>query len=319
MSKLLITGVAGFIGSSLSEFFLEKGFHVIGLYNFDSFYDRHIKEGNLRKSLSYPSFSFHEIDISNPDEFRKIKAEIDIVIHLAAKAGVLPSLKDPENYIHTNINGTRYLLEWMKENQILKMIFASSSSVYGNQTKVPFSEMDNVDFPISPYAFTKKSCELLNQTYHHLYKMDIINLRFFTVYGPRQRPDLAIHKFVKLIEENKPITMYGDGSTARDYTFITDIISGIDGALTHLEANNGILETINIGNNHPVKLLDLIHLLYRMMKAVPDIKPMPMQPGDVTITYADISKANKLLGYTPKVKFEDGLKIFMKWYLGKRY
>ena len=315
MSGFLITGAAGFIGSTLSEFLLEKGFRVIGIDNFDSFYDRQIKEDNLRKSLSHPSFSFHEIDIANRNELKTIAEKVDTVIHLAAKVGVLPSIKDPVGYIQTNIVGTNNLLEWMKENQIRKMVFASSSSVYGNQSKTPFSETDNIDFPISPYAVTKKSCELLNHVYHHLHKIDIINLRFFTVFGPRQRPDLAIHKFIKLIEAGEPITMYGDGSTARDYTFITDIIAGIDGALTYLKEHNSVFETVNLGNNHPVKLQDLIYLLYQMMKAEPDIKTLPMQAGDVTVTYADISKANRLFGYKPKVKFEDGLNIFMDWYL----
>jgi UDP-glucuronate 4-epimerase len=319
MSEILITGAAGFIGSSLSEFLLKKGFRVTGIDNFDPFYDKSVKESNLKGLLTSEAFSFYELDITKQEELKKIKGKIDAVIHIAAKAGVLPSLKDPVGYISANIVGTQNILEWMREVRINKMVFSSSSSVYGNQLKVPFSETDNVDHPISPYAFTKKACELLNHTYHHLYKIDIINLRFFTVFGPRQRPDLAIHKFVKLIEKGEPISMYGDGTTARDYTYIADTITGIGGALNYLFENNDTFETVNLGNNHPVKLLDLIHTLYRLMETKPNIKTMPMQPGDVTITYADITKANKLFGYAPKVNFEDGLQRFLDWHKMKDY
>jgi UDP-glucuronate 4-epimerase len=319
MPTILVTGAAGFIGSTLSEFLVEKGFLIKGIDNFDPFYDKKLKEDNLKSLLANPAFSFLELDISRQDDLERISGKFDAVIHIAAKAGVQPSLKDPKGYINTNITGTQNILDLMRKLDIRKMVFASSSSVYGNQLKVPFSEKDNVDYPISPYAFTKKACELLNHTYHHLYKIDIINLRFFTVFGPRQRPDLAIHKFIKQIEKGEAISMYGDGSSSRDYTFISDIIAGIYGALTYLNENNSIFETTNLGNNHPVKLLDLIHLLYRLMETDPNIKRLPMQPGDVTTTYADISKASKLFGYSPKVKFEDGLQQFLHWYKTKSY
>jgi UDP-glucuronate 4-epimerase len=203
----------------------------------------------------------------------------------------------------------------MKERGIHKMIFASSSSVYGNQSKVPFSESDSVDNPISPYAFTKKSCELLNYSYHHLHDMDIINLRFFTVFGPRQRPDLAIHKFVKLITEDKHVTMYGNGETARDYTYIADILQGINGALNYIQNNNGLYEIANLGNNRPVKLSDMIAIIGEKLDTVPDIKHLSEQAGDVSKTCADITKANHLFGYSPQVTFEDGISKFIDWYM----
>ncbi|HKR05936.1 MAG TPA: GDP-mannose 4,6-dehydratase, partial [Bacteroidia bacterium] len=314
MERLLITGAAGFIGSNLSEFFLNAGYHVTGLDNFDSFYDRKIKENNITRSLLHPNFLFHETDITDREQLKKLPAKMDVVIHIAAKAGVLPSIKDPMAYINNNITGTQNLLEWMKENEIKKMLFASSSSIYGNNVKVPFAESDVVDNPISPYAFTKKSCELLNHTYHHLYGFDILNLRFFTVYGPRQRPDLAIHKFVKLISEKQPVTMYGDGSSARDYTYITDIIRGINGALDYLKNKTGVYDIINLGNHRPVKLSELVFAIYELTGATPDIKYLPMQPGDVDTTFADISKAKKMFGYSPETKLKDGLMNFINWY-----
>ena len=314
MQRLLITGAAGFIGSNLSEFFLESGYHVTGIDNFDTFYDRKIKEENISNCLSHPNFLFHETDITDSDQLKKVSSKIDVVIHIAAKAGVLPSIKNPMAYISNNIIGTQYLLEWMRANEIKKMLFASSSSIYGNNIKVPFSESDVVDNPISPYAFTKKSCELLNHSYHHLFGFDIINLRFFTVYGPRQRPDLAIHKFVKLISENQPVPMYGDGSSARDYTYITDTISGINGALNYLQNNKNIFEIVNLGNHRPVKLSDLIFTIYELMGVAPNVKHLPMQPGDVDVTFADISKAEKLFGYSPETKLKEGLAKFINWY-----
>ncbi|MEP7170776.1 MAG: GDP-mannose 4,6-dehydratase [Bacteroidota bacterium] len=314
MQRLLITGAAGFIGSNLNEFFLNSGCQVTGIDNFDSFYDRKIKEENLSNSLSNPNFTFHEMDLTDNTQLKKLSPAIDIVIHIAAKAGVLPSIKNPMAYINNNITGTQNLLEWMRENEIKKMLFASSSSIYGNNIKVPFAENDIVDYPISPYAFTKKSCELLNHTYHHLHGFDIINLRFFTVYGSRQRPDLAIHKFVKLISGNQPVPMYGDGSSARDYTYITDTINGINGALNYLLNNKNVFEIVNLGNHNPVKLSDLIYTIYELMGVTPNVKHLPMQPGDVNVTFADISKAKSLFGYSPETKLTDGLKKFISWY-----
>jgi UDP-glucuronate 4-epimerase len=314
MSVVLVTGAAGFIGSSLSEYLVQQGHHVVGVDNFDPYYDREIKENNLKALLTNTAFEFHNVDITNADELKRHLPKVDAVIHLAAKVGVLPSLKHPAEYTHTNINGTQIILEWMKENQIRKMIFASSSSVYGNQAKMPFAETDNVDNPISPYAFTKKACELMNHAYHYLYKIDILNLRFFTVFGPRQRPDLAIHKFVKLISEGKPVTMYGEGETARDYTYISDIVQGINAAFNYLMKTEDVFETVNLGNNHPVKLANMVRIISEKMGATPNIKKQPTQPGDVNATYADISKAKSLFGYSPKVSFEDGVSKFIDWW-----
>jgi UDP-glucuronate 4-epimerase len=314
VQRILVTGAAGFIGSNLSEFLLASGYQVTGIDNFDLFYDRKIKENNLSNCLSHPGFQFHESDLTDPKQFKKLSAEIDVVIHVAAKAGVLPSIKNPMAYISNNIIGTQNLLEWMRAHEIKKMLFASSSSIYGNNKKIPFVESDIVDNPISPYASTKKSCELLNHTYHYLFGFDIINLRFFTVYGPRQRPDLAIHKFVKLISQNQPVPMYGDGKSARDYTYVADTIQGITGALNYLQKNSGVFEIVNLGNHHPVTLSELVHTIYDLMGETPDITHLPMQPGDVDITFAGITKAKKMFGYSPETKLRDGLLKFINWY-----
>jgi UDP-glucuronate 4-epimerase len=315
---VLITGVAGFIGSSLAEKLLSCGYKVLGIDNFDTFYDPAIKKSNLGNVLINKNFTFYEGDIREASILTSIKEPIDIIVHLAAKAGVLPSIKEPQDYVSVNINGTLNILAFMKLKAIKKLVFASSSSVYGNNVKVPFSESDNVDYPISPYAFTKKTCELMNYTYHHLYKFDIINLRFFTVYGPKQRPDLAIHKFVKLIESGEPVEMYGDGNSARDYTYIDDIVDGIQKATEHVLNKSGVYEIINIGNRNPVKIKDLISIIYELMGKVPNIKIKPAQPGDVDITYADISKAKRILNYNPSTEIRIGLKKFINWYLDSK-
>lgn len=313
MAKILLTGCAGFIGSHLAEKLLGEGYEVLGIDSFDPFYDRAVKERNLKALQGKEGFQFVEADIVRSAELAELP-DFDIVVHLAAKAGVLPSLKDPQGYIDTNITGTSNLLELMKVRNRKKLVFASSSSVYGNNKSVPFRETDPVDEQISPYAFTKKSCELMNYSYHHLYGMDILNLRLFTVYGPRQRPDLAIHKFIKLIDADQPINMYGDGSTARDYTFVKDTVDGFVRAIKHIEANVGVYEILNLGNNQPVKLKDLIDAIYSVMGKQPNINVMPMQPGDVNITFADISKAKQLLGYEPGTSLQEGLKAFIDWY-----
>jgi len=314
LKNILITGIAGFIGSHLSELLLNNGYKVIGIDNFDSFYSTDIKKRNLKKSLSINNFTFIEADIISKDSLNKIQTEIDVVIHIAAKAGVLPSIQDASGYIDANIKGTNNILDWMKERSIKKLLFASSSSVYGNSKEIPFNETQSVDKLISPYAFTKRSCELMNYVYHHLYGIDILNLRFFTVYGPRQRPDLAIHKFVKMIDEGKSITMYGDGSTARDYTYVADTVAGVFNAMNYLLNNEKVFETVNLGNNHPVTLKELIDMLYKLMNKKPDIIQMPMQPGDVDVTYADISKAKALFNYKPQKPFREGLMDFINWY-----
>jgi nucleoside-diphosphate-sugar epimerase len=314
MKSILITGCAGFIGSSLTEELLSQSFQVIGIDNFDDFYPRNIKEKNLEPSLKSTSFHFYEGDISNRETFNLIEEKIECVIHIAAKAGVRPSIMNPQAYIQTNVTGTETLLNWMNENGIKKFVFASSSSVYGNNTPVPFSENAIVDFPISPYAFTKKACELLNHTYHHLYQFDILNLRFFTVYGERQRPDLAIHKFVDSIYKNQPITMYGEGDTSRDYTYIKDIVTGIIAAMNYVSEQSGVFETINIGNSSPISLKDLVSLIYELTDKTQNIQFHPKQAGDVDVTYSDISKAKKILNYEPSTTLREGLKNFISWY-----
>ncbi len=318
MKHILVTGAAGFIGSNLCEALLADGYQVSGIDNFDPFYDRAIKEQNLLVLKRNNHFRFIEADISDKSSFDLLNELFDAVIHLAAKAGVRPSIEDPMGYINANIVGTGNILNWMQSKGIKKFLFASSSSVYGNNKKIPFEETDNVDNPISPYAFTKKCGELMNFSFHHLYQMDIVNLRFFTVYGPGQRPDLAIHKFIKLIDADKTIPVFGKGDSYRDYTFITDIVKGIVASLHYVNSNENVYEIFNIGNNQPVSLLELINTLYRLMGKEPRLEYLPMQPGDVDRTYASIEKAQRLLGYSPSTTIEDGLKKFIEWYREKK-
>jgi nucleoside-diphosphate-sugar epimerase len=316
MAHILVTGSAGFIGSHLSEKLIEQGNKVIGIDNFDPFYDKSIKLRNLGNLKKSPDFTFLELDLAEYNELKKgvENQQVDLIIHLAGKAGVRPSIEDPQGYIRANIIATQNILNLMKERDILKMAFASSSSVYGNTKETPFHEEQDVSNPISPYAFTKKACELINYTYHHLYGLDIINLRFFTVFGPRQRPDLAIHKFTKLILNGEPIPMFGDGSTARDYTYYEDTIAGIIAAADYLFSNKKVYEIVNLGNNQPVKLRDMISSIGEVCGAIPIIKQLPMQPGDVDITFANIDKAKKMLGYNPQYSFRKGIENFVKWY-----
>ena len=310
--NLLVTGAAGFIGSHVCERLIKKGNHVIGIDNFDDFYARKIKEFNLTDLVQSGNFHFYEADIRDATALHTIFAsnKINAVIHLAAKAGVRPSIESIAEYYDVNINGTVVLLESMRANEVKKMLFASSSSVYGNNTKVPFSEMDSVDNPISPYASTKKSGELLCHVYSHLYDFDITCLRFFTVYGPRQRPDLAIHKFTKLIAEGNPIPFYGDGSTSRDYTYIDDIVNGINCALDHLDK----YRIYNLGESQVINLKLLVETIENTLGKKAIIKQYPLQQGDVNKTYADISKAKSEIGYAPKIDFKTGIKKFAEWY-----
>lgn len=318
MPKILITGAAGFIGSHLCEKLLMNNYSVIGLDNFDDFYSRSIKEKNIEAVKSHHNFKFIEADILSTSELKeKLDDDIELIIHLAAKAGVRPSILHPTEFIRTNISGTQNLLEWMKESSCKKLVFASSSSVYGNN-QTPFCETDSVDHPISPYAFTKKSCELLNFNYHHLYQFSIVNLRFFTVYGPRQRPDLAIYKFFDKIYRDEIIEIYGDGSTGRDYTFVDDIVRGISLSMDYLNRQPApIFEIFNIGNHSPVKLSELIDTIQSVTCKKIQTKNISMQEGDVNNTYADISKAKKLLGFSPEVSLRDGLEIFKRWFENK--
>ena len=317
MDKILVKGCAGFIGSHVCESLLSRGFNVVGVDNFDPFYAKEIKETNISGFIDHHAFSFYPVDICNGLNMIK-ENDINAVIHLAAKAGVRPSLDNPSGYIHTNINGTQKLHEFMFARAIKKLVFASSSSVYGNNKKIPFHEDDNVDNPISPYAFTKKAGELLNYNYHHLYNFDIINLRFFTVYGPRQRPDLAIHKFIKMIANDEQLVLFGNGETARDYTYVEDTVAGILKALDYCISHNDLYLTLNLGNNKPVKLIDLVNLIYRQLDKAPNITFTAMQPGDVDITYADIEKAKQLFGYSPEIDIQTGIKNFIAWMVTSR-
>lgn len=312
--SVFITGVAGFLGSHLAEALLALGYSVTGVDNFDPFYPEAVKRKNLSLSLANPNFRLVEVDIRSLDELLAITGQWDALIHIAAKAGVLPSVQNPKEYASVNIDGTMSVLEFMRQRKISKYVFASSSSIYGNNKEIPFQESQSVDHPISPYAFTKKAGELLNYTYHHLYHIDTLNLRLFTLYGPRQRPDLSIHKFTKLIEDGQAIEMFGDGSTARDYTHVSDVVNGFILALHYLFAHSQVFEVINIGNKNPVKLKDLIAGLFEYAGKPEKIVQKPMQPGDVEITFASVAKAKLLLGYEPKMPFHEGLRDFVQWY-----
>lgn len=317
MASILLTGCAGFIGSHLAERLLHDGHRVIGLDNFDPFYNRTLKEHNLTTCRAHPRFSFHEADLrGGPNALVEALPTdpIDVVVHLAAKAGVGPSVQQPAAYLENNVLGTVHLLEWMRQRQIGKLFFASSSSVYGNSREQPFREdLNLLASCISPYAASKLSGEQLTATYHHLYELDVLNARFFTVYGPRQRPDLAIHKFVSLLQAGKAIPVYGDGRTARDYTFVLDTVDGITRGVDYLLTHHGVYETVNLGNNQPVGLLDLIAAIGRAVGVEPRLEFRAMQPGDVDVTYADISKARQLLGYDPQTNLDQGLRAFVDW------
>jgi UDP-glucuronate 4-epimerase len=308
--KVLVTGTAGFIGSHLSERLLNNGLTVIGVDNFDDFYDPRIKRQNIKGCLKNKNFNLVEADIRDNAAMDKVVGDgIDVIVHLAAKAGVRPSIEKPLLYADVNINGTMVMLEAAKKHKVNKFDFASSSSVYGNNKKVPFSEDDNVDFPISPYAATKKACELICHTYHHLYEISITSLRFFTVYGPRQRPDLAIHKFAQLIEQGKPIPVYGDGSMMRDFTYIDDIIDGIIAAMNKCAG----FHLYNLGESRPISVTDLIAEIEKALGKKAVKKYLPPQPGDVERTFADVTKAVNELGYEPNTAIQTGLAKFVQW------
>ncbi len=310
--NVFITGTAGFIGSHVAEALLSRGDRVFGLDNFDPFYDRAIKEENLSLLRERPGFSFVEGDIRDAEALARWGPGIrpDAVVHLAAKAGVRPSVADPAGYADVNVNGTIRVLEWARGRGAPKVLFASSSSVYGGNTKVPFSEEDFVDHPVSPYAATKKAGELLCHTWCHLYGMNVAALRFFTVYGPRQRPEMAIHKFTRRILEGKEIEIYGDGSSRRDYTFIDDIVSGVLGALNSPPG----YRVYNLGESATISLSDLVSLLEKACGRPALRRSVPFQPGDVPVTYADISRARAEIGYDPRTPIEKGIVRFVEWY-----
>jgi len=314
MQSILITGGAGFIGSHLVDRLLaEGGWRVSVVDDFNDFYDPSIKRANSDRHATNPNYRLFEADIRDASALQQIFAEekFDSIVHLAARAGVRPSLSQPQLYAETNINGTINLLELARAHNISQFVFGSSSSVYGINAKVPFSEDDPIRQPISPYAATKGAGELICHSYTHLYGIRCICLRFFTVYGPRQRPDLAIHKFAKLISEGRPIPVFGDGSTRRDYTFIDDIIAGVRAAIDYDKTK---YEVINLGESRTVELAELISLLEKELGMNAIIDRQPLQPGDVPQTFADITKARRVLGYDPRVPIEEGIQRFVQWW-----
>jgi len=313
MKNILVTGGAGFIGSNLIQRLLDLNHSVVNLDNFDPFYAQSIKRDNLRLFDNRENYRFVEGDLLDRPLLNSLFSSdqpVDLVIHLAAKAGVRPSLIDPAGYFAANVTGTINLLDAMKAHDVRQMMFASSSSVYGNNKKLPFAETDNVDYPISPYAASKKSGELVCHTYHKLYDMDIFAYRFFTVYGPRQRPEMAIASFARNILDGRPITLYdGNGSTSRDYTYIDDIVDGLVASLDKLCG----YEIFNLGESQVVKLVELVNLIEKYLGKKALIKFEGRQPGDVDATYADITKSKRLLGYNPKIKIEEGIERYCQW------
>jgi len=315
--NFLVTGGAGFIGSHLCERLLKEGHSVWTLDDLNPFYDVAIKQRNLCEIQALAkSFTFVHGELNDQGCLEELFSEVqfDQIIHLAARAGVRPSLQEPALYQRVNVEGTVNLLEAARKHRVRKITIASSSSVYGVNAKVPFTETDPIFSAISPYAASKLACEALGHVYHHVYGMDVAMLRFFTVYGPRQRPDLAIHKFAQLIEQGKPIPVFGDGKTARDYTYVTDTLEGII-ACTKKEFG---FEILNLGESQTVELDYLISLIEKALGKKAIIDRQPAQPGDVPITYADISKARRVLGYNPQVKIEQGIPKFVEWFRKSR-
>jgi len=314
--RILLTGGAGFIGSHVAEAMIRRGAQLSIVDNLDNFYAPSRKRLNLEEISKVGTYEFFETDVRDEAALRKVaeKVQPEIVIHLAARAGVRPSIEQPALYESVNVGGTVNLLEICRELRVERMIFGSSSSVYGITNSVPFCEDDPKTRPISPYAATKLAAELMCYTYAHLYGLTTICLRFFTVYGPRQRPDLAIHKFIALIEAGKSIPVYGDGSMGRDYTYVDDIVAGLIASLEYVPAATVPFEVFNLGNCHPMRLAELIAKLEVATGTNALQERLPDQPGDVPITWADIDKAKRLLGYSPQTSMEEGLRNFVAWY-----
>jgi UDP-glucuronate 4-epimerase len=312
MKTILVTGGAGFIGSHVIERLLAEESRVVGLDNFDSFYDPAIKRANLASVKNHPNFRLIEGDIRDEPTLTRLFREerIEAVFHAAARAGVRPSIQDPVLCYDVNVHGTTRLLEAARSAEVKNFVFASSSSVYGVANRTPFSEEDPADFPISPYAATKRAGELLCYTYHHLYGLPMTCLRFFTVYGPRQRPEMAIHKFTRLIDSGRPVPIFGNGSSRRDYTYISDAVQGVVRAL----ATPQPYEILNIGESQTTELRDLVAKIEAALGRKALIHAEPPQAGDVPLTFADVSKAKRLLGYEPRTSIDDGLKKFVEWY-----
>uniref|UniRef100_A0A7V3E7P8 NAD-dependent epimerase/dehydratase family protein n=1 Tax=Ignavibacterium album TaxID=591197 RepID=A0A7V3E7P8_9BACT len=313
--NILVTGAAGFIGSHLVEKLLTEGYFVTGIDNFDPFYSKEMKLRNLENAIANKNFKFIELDIRDNNKLKSgLRDSYDVIAHLAAKAGVRPSIIDPIGYQETNVYGTQNLLEFAKERNIKQFVYASSSSVYGINPNVPWKETECVLQPISPYASSKISGELLGHVYSHIFNIRFIGLRLFTVYGPRQRPDLAIHKFVKNGLEGKPIPFYGDGSTRRDYTYVDDIVNGLLAAMNYTSTN---YEIINLGNHFSIALAELVDIIQVHIGKELSIERLPKQQGDVDQTYADINKAKSLLNWEPKTDIKTGIEKFVNWFTNK--
>jgi UDP-glucuronate 4-epimerase len=310
MSHLLVTGGAGFIGSHLIDALLAAGDEVTVVDNFDPFYPRAVKDANIAAHRGHPRWRLAEVDLRDRVGLSTLTGTFDVIVHLAAKAGVRPSIEDPLSYQDVNVAGTQNLLEFARERQVPHFVFASSSSVYGVNPRVPWSEEDHVLEPISPYASTKVSGELLGHVYSHLYGIRFIGLRFFTVYGPRQRPDLAIHKFARLIRDGQPIPVFGDGSTRRDYTYVSDVVQGIRGAIDYRDT---AYEVVNLGNDRTVSLREMIAGLEDALGLKATVRTLPEQPGDVPQTWASIEKARRLFGYAPSTSYPEGVRRFVEW------
>lgn len=312
MGAILVTGGAGFIGSHLCERLIRGGREVVCLDVFDNFYAKTVKLRNIDALKSEERFHLYEGDIRDPALLENLFGHhsLDAVVHLAARAGVRPSLEMPRLYADVNVTGTASLLEHARAFKVRKFLFGSSSSVYGNSETAPFSESAPADEPVSPYAATKRAGELLAYTYHHLYGMDVGCLRFFTVYGPRQRPEMAIHKFARLIDRGEPVPVFGDGSSARDYTYVDDIVGGVTAAVDHVRG----FQTLNLGRAEVVTLMELLGHLERALGKKARITRQAEQPGDVRQTCADVSRARKILGYEPRVGIEEGIGRFVEWY-----
>lgn len=314
--RILVTGAAGFIGSHLVERLLQLKHDVVGMDNFDPFYDPATKHNNLSLARDHATFTLIQGDLFDHEALQSAFAGngFDVVVHLAAKAGVRPSIDDPIGYYRTNVEGTVRLLEMCKNQGVKKFIFASSSSVYGNNVKVPFSESDVVDYPISPYAASKKAGELICYNYHCLYGIDVFALRLFTVYGPRQRPDMAIHKFTRLMDAGKTIPVYGGGKLRRDFTFVDDIVHGLLNAINSVAG----YQIINLGESTTISVSELIRLIEESLGKKANIQMLPIPPGDVNETFADIGKARELIGYRPKMSIDEGIRIWISWYLREK-
>lgn len=316
--KVLVTGAAGFVGSHLAEALLGAGHAVVSLDNLDPFYPVPMKEANLAGPRDFDAFTDLRGDIRDPDAWAKVPDDVEATVHLAARAGVRPSIADPALYADVNVTGTARMLDFARARAQRAVVFGSSSSVYGESDAVPFREDAPADAPVSPYAATKRAGELLCRAAHANHGLSVVATRLFTVYGPRQRPDLAIHRFTRLLLEGSPLPRFGDGTSARDYTYVSDIVSGLMGALRFATDHPGSFETVNLGSDHPVTLNELIQVLGEVIGVEPRIQELPFQEGDVSRTWADVGRARELLGYEPRTPFREGVRDFVAWMRASR-